>query len=181
MHPPISLIPLTSLLTSLLLSTTTSAQTVYLIRHGEKPSDDGDGLSVLGMQRAQCLRNIFGNGSVFDIGYIMAQTPKKNGKRSRPLATVQPLATDLNLIVDASCDRDDAKCVADVVNGYSGVGNILVCWEHDSLTGIVEALGDKNAPKYDDDAFDIIWTDPKPFTAITEMSSENCSGLDTGF
>ncbi|RAL62074.1 hypothetical protein DID88_002560 [Monilinia fructigena] len=82
-------------------------------------------------------------------------------KHSRPLATVQPLATDLNITVDVSCDRDDTKCVADVVDGYLGAGNILVCWEHHALTDIVEALGDKNAPRYDDDAFDIIWTDPK--------------------
>lgn len=48
---------------------------VYLIRHGEKPSDGGNGLSAQGEQRAQCLRNIFGDGSGYDIGYIMAQTP----------------------------------------------------------------------------------------------------------
>lgn len=49
--------------------------TVYFIRHGEKP-DDGDGLSVAGMKRAQCLRNVFGHSSSYDIGHIMAQTPK---------------------------------------------------------------------------------------------------------
>jgi hypothetical protein len=48
---------------------------VYLIRHGEKPSDGGNGLSAQGEQRAQCLRNVFGDGSGYDIGYIMAQTP----------------------------------------------------------------------------------------------------------
>ncbi len=51
--------------------------TVYFIRHGEKPSD-GDGLSAQGMQRAQCLRNVFGASSGYDIGYIMAQTPKSS-------------------------------------------------------------------------------------------------------
>lgn len=49
--------------------------TVYLIRHGEKP-DDGDGLSSQGEQRAQCLPNVFGSSSSYDIGHIMAQTPK---------------------------------------------------------------------------------------------------------
>lgn len=52
--------------------------TVYFIRHGEKPSDDGDGLSAQGMQRAQCLRNVFGASSGYDIGYILAQTPKSS-------------------------------------------------------------------------------------------------------
>lgn len=50
--------------------------TVYLIRHGEKPSDGGNGLSAQGMQRAQCLRNVFGASSGYDIGYIMAQDYK---------------------------------------------------------------------------------------------------------
>jgi len=50
--------------------------TVYLIRHGEKPADGGDGLSEKGKQRAQCLRQVFGASSQYNIGYIMAQTPK---------------------------------------------------------------------------------------------------------
>jgi hypothetical protein len=50
--------------------------TVYLIRHGEKPADGGNGLSAQGMQRAQCLKNVFGPNSSYDIGYIMAETPK---------------------------------------------------------------------------------------------------------
>ena len=45
--------------------------TVYLIRHGEKPADGGDGLSEKGKQRAQCLRQGFGASSQY-----MAQTPK---------------------------------------------------------------------------------------------------------
>ena len=49
--------------------------TVYLIRHGEKP-DDGDGLSSAGLQRAQCLRSVFGASSSYNIGHIMAQTPQ---------------------------------------------------------------------------------------------------------
>lgn len=71
-----------------------------------------------------------------------------DGSRARPLATVQPLAADLGITVDTSCDRDDQKCVAKVVNGYTGSGNILICWEHDALTDIVDALGDSNAPTY---------------------------------
>ena len=55
---------------------TDATATVYLIRHGEKPSDGGDGLSTQGQQRSQCLRSVFGSSSQYDIGYIMAQTPK---------------------------------------------------------------------------------------------------------
>lgn len=60
------------------LATLTSAQTVYLIRHGEKPSDGGNGLSAQGVERAQCLRNVFGASSQYDIGYIIAEQPKSS-------------------------------------------------------------------------------------------------------
>lgn len=153
-----------------LVAVTVAKPTVYLIRHGEKP-DDGNGLNAQGEQRAQCLRNVFGASSGYIIGHIMAQTPKSglfmaqllsrglkrlqltipDGSRQRPLDTVEPLAQDLGLSVDISCDRDDQDCVANVVESYSGSGNILICWEHDALHDIVKALGDKKAPDYPDD------------------------------
>lgn len=126
--------------------------TVYLIRHGEKPPNDGVGLSAQGVQRAQCLRSVFGAASKYNIGYILAQTPKDSefysmvmihrqrnasaltksprrtsgGKRERPYQTVKPLADDLGLTVDTSCDRDDEKCVEDAVDDYKGSKNILI-------------------------------------------------------
>jgi hypothetical protein len=81
-------------------------------------------------------------------------------------------------IFSTHCGRDDEDCVADAVNSYSGSGNILICWEHDALTNIVEALGDSNAPTYPDGSFNIIWTDPYPYNSITSMTSEDCPGLD---
>ncbi|RLL94128.1 hypothetical protein CFD26_103415 [Aspergillus turcosus] len=160
------------------VAVSTAKPTVYLIRHGEKPSDGGNGLSAQGLERAQCLRTVFGASSSYNIGYIMAQTPKSDGKRARPYETVEPLAEDLGLTVDTSCDRDDPKCVRDVVEGYTGSGNILICWEHDALTDIVEELGDDDAPSYPDDRFDLIWTDSYPYSEITAQTSEQCPGLD---
>lgn len=55
-----------------------ASPTVYLIRHGEKPADGGNGLNAEGEQRAQCLRNVFGADSGYDIGKIIAQKPKKS-------------------------------------------------------------------------------------------------------
>lgn len=51
---------------------------VYFIRHGEKPRDGGTGLSADGFERAQCIRQVFGAHSEYDIGYIIAQKPKKS-------------------------------------------------------------------------------------------------------
>ncbi|KAI5457930.1 hypothetical protein BGZ63DRAFT_363322 [Mariannaea sp. PMI_226] len=152
--------------------------TVFLIRHGEKPADGGVGLSVQGEERAQCLRTVFGPGSGYNIGYVMAQAYKSDGSRDRPYLTVLPVATDLGLKVDVSCDRDDESCVKKVVNGYKGSGNILLCWEHDELNNIAEELGAKDVDNYPDDSYDLIWTDPSPYSKIVSVTSENCPGLD---
>jgi hypothetical protein len=66
----------TILALGLIAAVSAAKPTVYLIRHGEKPSDGGTGLSAQGLERAQCLRNVFGSASSYNIGYIMAQTPK---------------------------------------------------------------------------------------------------------
>jgi hypothetical protein len=66
------------LVSLLLFSLVVAKPTVYLIRHGEKPAN-GDGLSVQGLQRAQCLRQVFSGGSQYQIKYIIAQKPKKGG------------------------------------------------------------------------------------------------------
>jgi hypothetical protein len=67
---------LTNFIPLLLVPAAAAQATVYLIRHGEKPSDGSNGLSSQGVERAQCLRNVFGASSSYDIGYIMAETPK---------------------------------------------------------------------------------------------------------
>ncbi|KAF4633747.1 hypothetical protein G7Y89_g4369 [Cudoniella acicularis] len=156
-------------------------QTVYLIRHGEKPADGGNGLTIQGQQRAQCLRTVFGASSQYDIGYIIAQKPKADGSRERPLLTVQPVATDLGLTVDTSCDRDDAGCVATLIASLDASKlkkNILICWEHKALSDIVAAMGSANPPTYPDTSFNLIWTDPKPYSSVTNTTSEACPGLD---
>ncbi|CAK7222162.1 hypothetical protein SCUCBS95973_004747 [Sporothrix curviconia] len=129
-----------------------SGPTVYMIRHGEKP-DSGNGLNAEGLERAQCLRTLFGASGSFDIGYIMAQKPKSNGKRKRPLDTVKPLAKDLGLAVDTS-------------------------WEHEELTNIAKALGVKKAPSYPSDQFNLIWTLPYDYKTVASITSEKCPDLD---
>ena len=54
----------------------------------------------------------------------------------------------MGLEVDISCDRDDPECVKDGVDNFDGDGNVLICWEHDALTDIIEELGDDDAPEY---------------------------------
>lgn len=73
----VKLIPLATLA---IASLAVASPTVYLIRHGEKP-DSGNGLSTQGLERAQCLRTVFGASSGYNIGHIMAQTPKSSTSR----------------------------------------------------------------------------------------------------
>ncbi|CAK7231841.1 hypothetical protein SBRCBS47491_008066 [Sporothrix bragantina] len=155
----------------------TSGPTVYMIRHGEKP-DSGNGLNAEGLERAQCLRTLFGTSGSYNIGYIMAQQPKSNGKRQRPLDTVKPLAKDLGLTVDTSCDRDDEDCVVKTITGYKGSGNILLCWEHEELTNLAKALGVKKAPTYPSNSFNLIWTLPPDYKTVASITSEKCPDLD---
>lgn len=99
--------------------------------------------SLLSSQKLVSLLNTFNQ-------HVTDNIP--GGARTRPLMTVQPLANDLGLTVDTSCDRDDQDCVANLVDGYDGSGNILICWEHDNLSDIVKALGDNSPPEYPDDS-----------------------------
>ncbi|KAG0347484.1 hypothetical protein BG005_000128 [Podila minutissima] len=164
-------------LSTLIAAAPAPKPTIYLIRHGEKPSDGSTGLSSDGEKRAQCLRKVFGASSKYNIGYIMAQKYKSDGSRARPYLTVKPLAKDLGLTVDTKCDRDDPKCVKKAIGKYTGSGNILICWQHDALTDIAESLGDDTPPKYPDDLFGQIWTDLAPYADVTTITEEDCPGL----
>ncbi|VUC35599.1 unnamed protein product [Clonostachys rosea] len=163
----------------LLASLAVCKPTLYMIRHGEKPDDGSVGLSPEGEQRAQCLRTVFGSSSQYNIGYVIAQEYKESGKRKRPYDTVAPVASDLGLEVDTSCDRDDSKCVKKLIKNYEGDGNILLCWQHGQMNNILEALGAEDIENYPEDRYDVIWTVPSPYDEITAETSENCPGLDS--
>jgi hypothetical protein len=101
-----------------------------------------------------------------------------DGSRQRPYDTVNPLADDLGLQVDTSCDRDDSKCVEKVVKGYAGSGNILLCWEHDALHNIVNELGFKGkTPDYPDNRYMTIQLDIQYLLSTYPLTASILSGL----
>lgn len=51
---------------------------IFLIRHAEKNSDGT--ISAQGMKREQCLVNVFGRDSDFNIQKIIVQNPHSGGK-----------------------------------------------------------------------------------------------------
>lgn len=75
--------------------------TVYFIRHGEKPKK-GDGLDSDGVKRAQCLRNVFGVASDYNITHVMAQRPKKSKSCTQRHAffLMHPTASSLDSLAD---------------------------------------------------------------------------------
>ncbi|KAJ5157396.1 uncharacterized protein N7482_008496 [Penicillium canariense] len=153
---------------------------VFIIRHGEKPANPDDhGLTWDGIKRSQCLREVFGEHSGYDIGHIMAPTVKWNGEHRRAYMTVLPVANDLGLEIDTHCSRKDTKCVADAIRSYDGPGNILIAWRHKNMGAIQEHLGSSDPVEYPEDRFDLIWTIPFSYEEITDIKSEFCPGLDS--
>lgn len=64
---------LTLFLSSLPTISAAARPTVYIIRHGEQTGDPDDhGLGPIGVKRAQCLREVFGAESPYNIDYIIA-------------------------------------------------------------------------------------------------------------
>ncbi|KAI5480499.1 NAD(P)-binding protein [Pseudohyphozyma bogoriensis] len=154
---------------------------VLLIRHGEKKGREV-GLSKMGKQRAQCLRKFMGKKSKHNIGMILAESYNpRTQMRIRPYLTVKPLADDLGLTVDVSCERDDYECVRRRVKEFARKSNkdVLVCWKHSELARVAHALG-PNSKKpykpYPDDRFDIMWVLENQ--KMVSKESELCKGID---
>jgi hypothetical protein len=73
---------------------------VYLIRHGEKPEPEADGLSAQGLTRAAALPGVFGPQSSYNIKYILAEHPKKGEFAMSALPNVLNLFTSSMPISD---------------------------------------------------------------------------------
>lgn len=103
----------------------------YLIRHAEKNSDGT--ISARGKQREQCLVNLFGKGSKYNIQHIMVQNVHPgNNESQRPYNTTVPLAKNLGIEIDQFCDYNDVSCASDAAFTHyrSSTGNVLIAWEH---------------------------------------------------
>lgn len=109
-----------------------------LIRHGEKEGHKGDwgnGLSLAGKMRAKCLA-----GRYADIGVtnLFAFTNKPT---TRPVDTLQPLATELGIEVDTQFKRGQLSKLAEYILSLPPSSLSIVCWEHDRIQKIAEHLG----------------------------------------
>ncbi|KAF8896633.1 hypothetical protein BD779DRAFT_1668387 [Infundibulicybe gibba] len=157
---------------------------IFVISNAETPSLGFDGLSPVGLQRAQeCLPNLFGPSSEYDIGLIIACTPEVNTTVCQTAVdTVTPLATSLNLNVDISCgvrNTTTEECVNDVIFTFAAQStqSVLVVWDRDYIDDLFDNFDlESDEPDFPEDSSDVIFTiRNKHFVAQT---SENCPDID---
>ena len=154
------------------------AQKIMLIRHAEKPGDNGkikgvsaDGahdeeeLIVRGWQRAGALVRLFAprDGMFVDERLatprtIFASAVGKHSKSLRPQHTVLGLATLLQLRLDLDHAKGEEEAL--VKDALAADGPVLIAWEHEAIPAIANRIlgGSSSCPQIWPGArFDLVW------------------------
>ena len=154
------------------------AAKVMLIRHAEKPSEDGrirgvnkdgspdpDDLSVRGWQRAGALVRFFApqNRSFTNLALatpdvIFACAPNGHANSERSKHTVQALAESLNKSVDLRFEKGDSSELARAAAAIPGI--VLIAWEHNTIPEIAADIAGNVSTcpkKWADSRFDLVW------------------------
>lgn len=155
-----------------------AAAKIMIVRHAEKPSDDGkilgvdaDGkgnseeLIVRGWQRSGALVRLFAprDGKFVDPHLATPNTifASKVGKHSnslRPQHTVLELATVLGLSLSLNFAKGDEQDLA--AAAVAAAGPVLIGWEHEAIPAIVNAITGNSTScpqKWPGDRFDLVW------------------------
>jgi hypothetical protein len=154
------------------------ATKIMMIRHAEKPADDGsiDGvtmagakdpeeLTVRGWQRAAALIRLFApiDGHFADPrlatpDFIFASKVAHHSPSYRPQHTVTPLADFLHKsLVLTRAKGEESALVADAI---SSNGSVLISWEHEAIPGMGNIiLGNSTTcpQKWPGSRFDLVW------------------------
>jgi hypothetical protein len=117
-------------------------QTLLLMRHAEKPTDESDpDLSAEGLERAKNLParvNAILGGTV---QYIFAA--KDSTHSDRPVETVTPLSLTVGVDIDSDfADKGYTTLAGQILtqDRYRDK-RIAVCWHHNNLPNFADALG----------------------------------------
>jgi len=168
-----------------------------IIRHAEKPLDDGpphgvtvdgepdpESLTPRGWQRAGALVGLFAPGWLGGTPprlptptHLFASLIASGSASKRPRETLLPLAARLGLDVDSRFAKEQTDDLAAAVRATGGV--VLVAWEHHKIPSIVAALGCKGVDVptgWPDDRYDVVWVleasaggDAFTFRQVAEM------------
>ena len=138
---------------------------IILIRHAEKPADkDNPHLSPAGERRAGWLVSFITKDSAMTrfglpVAIFATRTTRdNNGQRTQE--TVAPLAKVLKLPVQTPyLGRSYAKLAKSVLTNPEFAGKtVLICWNHEQINDLVEALGVTPAPKkWKDGVYDRVY------------------------
>ncbi len=135
-------------------------KTVYVIRHGEKPQDQGDrNLILQGWARAAMLAREA--GQIFpDLAYVFATAPAHGSPSCREIETVEPLAEATKIPCNFEFSEGREKALADEI--FAGPiykdRVILICWHHSRIPALLQALGvTSHVAKPDEGEFGSIW------------------------
>jgi len=132
---------------------------------------DHTGMEFIGLYRSIPLK---GKAARFPTpNFIFATERSKDSKR--PIETVSPLATALNLPINDEYGDNPAeiKTMTDaILTELAFAGKIvLVCWHHGTIPDVAKALGVSKPPKWDGKVFDRVWqiTFPKGKATLTDL------------
>ena len=136
---------------------------VILIRHAEKPLE-GNELTIEGQKRAAALATYFTKApEVLRFGppaALYAMRPAREDSSVRPIQTLTPLASVLNLKINTDYSNDQyLEMVRAIKNNPAYLGKmVLICWEHHVIPEIARAFGAAQAPKkWHGHVFDRVW------------------------
>ena len=154
------------------------ASKIMIIRHAEKPSDDGsivgvsqngsmdpEELIVQGWQRSSALVRFFkpssgplSNPALATPDVIFASGVGKRSKSLRPQHTVLALAEFLGQQIDLSHTKGEE--IALVADAMARPGNVLIAWEHEAIPAIADQIPGANPPhpqQWPGERFDLVW------------------------
>ena len=138
---------------------------VILLRHGEEPADKANvHLSLRGEARAQALASLLGMNSPYTtnapVAAVYASRVTKNGRGFRSGETMAPLGKALGLPVSTPCEGDEYRhLVRAILHNKDYVGKtVIVCWTHEYLPDLAQALGvTPKPPPWRDKVYDRLW------------------------
>ena len=146
------------------------ATKIMLIRHAEKPDGDvglmpdgtqnPEALTALGWRRANALVGLFAPANDAAPRPPLARPVSlfASGSQSlRPMQTIAPLATALNLPVSTFPKGQEAQLVAAV---KAPEGPALISWQHEAIPEIatlIRGRADGVPPTWPGHRFDLVW------------------------
>lgn len=118
--------------------------TLLVVRHAEKPSDDGDrGLSPAGEARAKAYATYFRHfavdGQPLAIDTLIASADSKES--ARPRLTLEPLSKATGIAIQTPFANKQVKDAAAWIAAGQTHKAALIAWHHGKLAKLIEKLG----------------------------------------